>query len=179
MEPLDILVEEEKKARERQPETVAEEMLPYLKHNPFAKWLSDQGRLIRYQSLPSPPLLAAVEGGENKLAQAWQKICQQRDIEVAQAVERMQRQYGAVIPEDVLKSYMLQLAGRILDYANRHLRGLQIETPTHADIALELARPEVTISEIVKRAKEGVTNPDIVVRETIANVSLYYHQHTL
>ncbi|MBI3036591.1 hypothetical protein HYY73_02445 [Candidatus Woesearchaeota archaeon] len=179
MEPLDILVEEEKKALETTPRSTAEEMLPYLNHTPFVKWLDDNGRLIRYQSEPQPALLAAIEGEESGLAQAWRKICQQRDMEVSQAIERIQRQYDVVIPEDVLKSYMLQLAGRILDYAKKHLSGLQMETPTHADIALELARPEVTISEIVKRAKEAVTNPDIVVRETVANVSLYHHQHTL
>ncbi len=100
------------------------DLLPYLKYQPFVKWICSRGRIsllehghdelwdFTLEPYQIDFLLNSERKRESRAAQ-----------DVTEALKGIETKYSiAITPADV-ETYLIGLAGRILDYVKRHLAG--------------------------------------------------------
>ena len=167
MLPLEVLLKEEQEVlgRPAGPDIYQElaEMLPHSKHIPYYSVLNSRGRLIKFQENPKFDILIEDE----------QRILAKRERHLLEATHRLEQKYGITIPPEIIEQYLVEFAGRILDYARSRLPGIFLKDDEMVQLAGPLTGEK---TEDARRIAKIIVKPDILASVDIENISNFYAQ---
>jgi len=139
MVPLEALLKEEQEVLANAPNDPifqAHKMyrdLPHLYHKPFIDLILSRGLTIRARDSHPPDLISRIG---NEALQFGIGLLHDFDYnaaedyqEIMQRVKELDRKYGVTITEEDVEKYLVDLSGRILDYATQKLGGLELAKP--------------------------------------------------